>query len=68
MEKDKRILCYYIISYLGGLLDCDMSDLTDEEIIMLVEKIGNAPYDKLLSTYDCLNTMFIEKFGFNEEE
>lgn len=68
MEKDKRILCYYIISYIGALLDCDMSDLTDEEIITLVEKIGNAPYDKLLSTYDCLNKIFIEKYGFNEEE
>ena len=68
MENDKRILSYYIISFVGGLTDFDMAKMTDDEIMREVEKLEKFSYDDLLSMYDFLNNMFIEKFGFNEEE
>ena len=68
MNNDKRILSYYIISFVGGLTDFDMVKMTDDEIMREVEKLEKFSYDDLLSMYDFLNNMFIEKFGFNEEE
>ena len=68
MNNDKRILCYYIISFVGGLTDFDMAKMTDEEIMKEVEKLDKFSYDDLLSMYEFLNNMVIEKFGFDEEE
>ena len=68
MNNDKRILCYYIISFVGGLTDFDMVKMTDDDIMKEVEKLDKFSYDDLLSMYEFLNNMFIEKFGFNEEE
>ena len=68
MNNDKRILCYYIISFVGGLTGFDMAKMTDDEIIKEVEKLEKFSYDDLLSMYEFLNNMFIEKFGFDEEE
>ena len=68
MNNDKRILCYYIISFVGGLTDFDMAKTTDEEIMKEVEKLEKFSYEDLLSMYEFLNNMFIEKFGFNEGE
>lgn len=68
MEKDKRILCYYIVSYTAGLIDSDVSDLTDDDVMDIIEQLEQFSYDDLLSMYEYLDTMFIEKFGFDEEE
>ena len=68
MNNDKRILSYYIISFVGGLTDFDMAKMTDEDIMKEVEKLDKFSYDDLLSMYEFLNNMFIEKFGFNGEE
>ena len=68
MNNDKRILCYYIISFVGGLTDFDMGKMTDEDIMKEVEKLDKFSYDDLLSMYEFLNNMFIEKFGFNQGE
>ena len=68
MEKDKRILCYYIISFVGGLTGFDMSIMTDVDVMREVKKLEKLTYDELLSMYNFLNKMFIEKFGFDEEE
>ena len=68
MNNDKRILSYYIISFVGGLTDFDMSKMTDDDIMKEVEKLDKFSYDDLLLMYEFLNNMFIEKFGFNEGE
>ena len=68
MNNDKRILSYYIISFVGGLTDFDMAKMTDDEIMKEVEKLDKFSYEDLLSMYEFLNNMFIEKFGFNEGE
>ena len=67
-EVDKKVLCYYILSYHAGLVGFDVSILTDADVIKEVEKLEQLPYDELLSMYEFLNNMFIEKFGFDEEE
>lgn len=68
MEKDKRILCYDIINYLGGLLDYDMSCMADEEIIKSVKTLERLSYKDLLAIYELLWQLFNEKFGFDKEE
>lgn len=68
MNNDKRILCYYILSYVGGLADFDMAKMSDDDIMKEVEKLEKYSYEDLLSMYEFLNKMFIDKFGFNEEE
>ena len=68
MKNDKRILCYYIISFVDGLTDFDMAKMTDDDIMKEVEKLEKFSYEDLLSMYEFLNNMFIEKFGFNEGE
>ena len=68
MKNDKRILSYYIISFVGGLTDFDMAKMTDDDIMKEVEKLEKFSYDDLLSMYEFLNNMFMNKFGFNEEE
>ena len=66
-EVDKKVLCYYIISYIGACTDFDLSKMTDDEITQSIKRLEKYSYEVLLSTYDYLNTMFIEKFGFDEE-
>ena len=68
MKNDKRILCYYIISYIGGLTGFDMAKMSDDDVMEELNKLEKFSYDDLLSMYEFLNNMFIEKFGFNEEE
>lgn len=68
MNNDKRILSYYILAYVGGLTDFDMSKMTDDDIMKEVEKLDKFSYNDLLSMYEFLNNMFLEKFGFDEEE
>lgn len=65
-EVDKKVLCYYIISYHAGLVGFDVSLLTDYDVIKSIEKLEELPYKDLLETYDILHTMFIEKFGIKE--
>ena len=67
-EVDKKVLCYYILSYHAGLVGFDVSILTDADVIKEVEKLEKLPYDDLLEMYNILYTMFIEKFGFDEGE
>lgn len=66
-ENNKRVLCYYIVSYIGGLIALDMSLMTDDDVLESVERLEQLPYERLLSMYDLLSDLFIEKFGFEEE-
>lgn len=66
-ENNKRVLCYYIVSYIGGLIALDISLLTDDDVLKSVERLEQLPYERLLSMYDLLSDLFIEKFGFEEE-
>ena len=66
-EVDKKVLCYYILSYHAGLVGFDVSILTDADVIKKVKRLEQLPYDDLLEMYNLLHTMFIEKFGIEED-
>lgn len=66
-EVDKKVLCYYILSYHAGLVGFDVSILTDADVIKKVEKLGQLSYEDLLEMYNLLRTLFIEKFSIEEE-
>ena len=66
-EVDKKVLCYYIITYHAVLVGFDVSILTDADVIKEVKKLEQLPYEELLQIYNYLYTMFIEKFGFEED-
>ena len=66
-EVDKKVLCYNIISYHFALLDFDVSLLSDFDVIKSLERLEQLPYEDLLEKYDMLHTMFIEKFGVEED-
>lgn len=65
-EVDKRLLSYYIVSYTAGLIDSDVSDLTDNDVVDIIEQLEQFSYEDLLQIYNYLNTMFIEKFGIED--
>lgn len=67
-ELDKKVLCYYIISYIGACTDFDITKMTDDDIAQSVKRLEKYSYEVLLSTYEFLNNIFIEKFGFDKEE
>ena len=67
-ENKKRVLCYYIISYIGGLTDIDMSLMTDDDVLKSIEKLEQLPYGHLFSLYDLLGDLYIEMFGSKEDE
>lgn len=68
MEKvDKKVLCYNIITYHFALLDFDVSLLSDFDVLKSLERLEQLSYRELLEKYDMLHTMFLEKFGFEEE-
>ena len=66
-EVDKKVLCYYIISYHAGLVGFDASILTDGDVIKKVKRLEQLSYEDLLEMYNILHTMFIEKFGIEED-
>ena len=66
-EVVKKVLCYNIISYHFALLDFDVSLLSDFDIIKSLERLEQLPYEDLLKKYDMLHTMFLEKFGIEED-
>ena len=41
--------------------------MSDDDVIKEVEKLEQLPYEDLLQIYGFLNTMFIEKFGVEED-
>nr|DAE12059.1 MAG TPA: hypothetical protein [Podoviridae sp. ctack17] len=66
-EVDKKVLCYYILSYHAGLVGFDVSILTDGDVIKKVKRLEQLSYEDLLEMYNMLHTMFIEKFGIEED-
>lgn len=68
MKNDKRILCYYILSYVGGLTGFDMAKMTNDDVMKVVKKLEQYSNDDLLSMYEFLDTMFIVKNKLDKED
>lgn len=68
MKNDKRILCYYILSYVSGLTGFNISKMTNDDVMKVVKKLEQYSNDDLLSMYEFLDTMFIVKNKLDKEE
>lgn len=55
---DKKVVCYYIISYACGLLGINTNT---EIIVKYTKKLEKMPYEYLRETYNLLSKMIIEK-------
>ena len=58
--KNRKVLCYDIISYMSVLTGFDVSILTDDDIIIMVENLQNLSDDSLLLLYEHLSTIYKE--------
>ena len=60
MKENRKVLCYDIISYMSVLTGFDVTTLTDDEIILMVEKLQELSDDNLLLLHKDLNIIFEE--------
>lgn len=60
MKENRKVLCYDIISYMSVLTGFDVSILTDDDIIIMVENLQNLSDDSLLLLYEYLSTIYKE--------
>lgn len=60
MKENRKVLCYDIISYMSALTGFDVSILTDDDIIIMVENLQNLSDDSLLLLYEHLSTIYKE--------
>lgn len=51
MKENRKVLSYDIISYMSVLTGFDVSILTDDDIIIMVENLQNLSDDSLLLLY-----------------
>lgn len=58
--KNRKVLCYDIISYMSVLTGFDVSILTDDDVIIMVENLQNLSDDSLLLLYEYLSTIYKE--------
>ena len=66
-ENNKWLICYRIISYITIIIGVDASMLTDDDIIVAVEKLKILSYEKLLDLENTLYTIYYEQ-SLKEEE
>ena len=66
-ENDKRKICYRILTYFGILIGIDATIITNDDIIVMVEKLEKLSYDKLLVIEEHLYTIYYEQSHKEEE-
>ena len=66
-ENNKRQICYRIISYFAILIGFDVSRLTNQELIVMINKLYALSYDKLLLIEEHLYTVYYDQ-SIKEEE
>ena len=65
-ENDKRQICYRIISYFVILIGFDVSRLSNQELIVMINKLYELSYEKLITIENTLYTIYYEQS--HEEE
>lgn len=58
--KNRKVLCYDIISYTSVLIGFDENTLTDDDIIVMVENLQKLSDDNLLLLHEYLYTLIEE--------
>lgn len=60
MKENRKVLCYDIISYMSVLTGFDVTTLTDDEIISMVEKLQELSDYSLLLLHEDLISIYKE--------
>lgn len=58
--KNRKVLCYDIISYMSVLTGFDVTTLSDDDIIIMVEKLQKLTDDNLLLFHEDLISIYKE--------
>lgn len=60
MKENRKVLCYDIISYMSVLAGFDITKLTDDDIIVMVEYLQKLSNDDLLLLHEDLISIYKE--------
>lgn len=60
MKENRKVLCYDIISYMSVLVGFDVTTLTDDDIIIMVENLQKLNDDSLLLLHEDLISIYKE--------
>lgn len=60
-ENEKIIICYRIITYTTIIIGIDASKLTDDDILLSINKLLELSFDKLLDIENTLYTIYYEQ-------
>lgn len=58
--KNRKVLCYDIISYMSVLTGFDVTTLSDDDIIVMVENLQKLSDDSLLLLHEDLISIYKE--------
>lgn len=60
MKENRKVLCYDIISYMSVLVGFDVTTLTDDDIIIMIENLQKLNDDSLLLLHEDLISVYRE--------
>lgn len=60
MKENRKVLCIDILTYMSVLVGFDVTNLTDDEIILMLENLQKLSDNNLLLLHKDLNTIFEE--------
>ena len=60
MKENRKVLCYDIISYMSVLIGCDVTLFSDEEIMVMLEKLQELSDYSLLLLHEDLISIYKE--------
>ena len=60
MGENRKVLCIDILTYMSVLVGFDVTNLTDDEIILMLENLQKLSDNNLLLLHKDLNTIFEE--------
>lgn len=66
-KVNKRQICYRIITYTTIIIGIDASKLTDDDILLSINKLLELSFDKLLDLEQTLYTIYYELSNKEEE-
>ena len=60
MKEKRKVLCIDILTYMSVLVGFDVTNLTDDEIILMLENLQKLSDNNLLLLHKDLNTIYKE--------
>ena len=66
MKENRKVLCIDILTYMSVLVGFDVTNLTDDEIILMLENLQKLSDNNLLLLHEDLYTIFEESCNMVE--